>query len=176
MAYRHSREAVTSRLRLRDYDYSTPGDYFVTICTQDRVCLFGDVHDDQTVLSTAGLMIESWWYSIPGRFQEVHLDDVVVMPNHIHGIIEIRTLSDTGFDNQLPSLSDILSWFKSITTNDYMLGVRTLGWTRFLDRLWQRGFYEHIVRDEAALDRIRDYIAANPSQWENDNYHPRRQR
>jgi REP element-mobilizing transposase RayT len=176
LAKRHSRDAVTSRLRLRDYDYSTPGDYFVTICTARRDCLFGDVNDGQVVLSTAGLMVESWWHSIPRRFPTVLLEDIVVMPNHLHGIVELGACAESEADHALPSLSDIMYWFKSITTNDYILGVRTLNWPAFPGKLWQERYHDHIIRSETALNKIRDYIAANPSQWENDENNPRRGR
>src|SRR5665811_1642994 len=123
--HRHSRESVTSRLRLRGYDYSTPGTYFVTICTNRRIDLFGEVQNDQVVMSPAGLVVESWWYSIPQAFSGVLLDLMTVMPNHVHGLLAIGTDPN---DDSRHSLSDIMSWFKSRTTHDYILGVRTQGW------------------------------------------------
>jgi REP element-mobilizing transposase RayT len=121
------------------------------------------------VLSPAGLVIESWWGSIPAFFPDVALDAMVVMPNHVHGLI---TLSGTGSADsaggQTPG--EIMRWFKSHTTHDYTVGVRLHNWERFDGRLWQPRFYDHIVRSDRALDRIRTYIAANPSRWSEDEY------
>jgi REP element-mobilizing transposase RayT len=161
---------VTSRLRLRDYDYSTPGVYFVTICTEDRACLFGDVVDGVLIPHTSGLMVESWWHTIPRRYPSVDVADVVVMPNHLHGLIMLGT--DPEHEVLLP-LSKVVGWFKSITTADYRRGV---GWPRFPGKLWQDGFYDHIVRTDAAQRRIEQYIAANPANWAGDDYHPDRDR
>ncbi len=100
---------------------------------------------------------------------------MLVMPNHLHGVITLGADEvDASPPLKAPTLSDVMYWFKSITTNDYMLGVRTLNWPRFPGKLWQENYYEHIIRSDAALDKIRDYIVANPSQWEGDKYHPRR--
>lgn len=172
MFERHSREAVSSRLRLREYDYSTPGSYFVTICTADRFCAFGDVHDSTMKLSPAGAVVDSWWNSIPSQFPDVLLDTRVVMPNHIHGVVVIGSAFVPTTDCALPGLSEIMRWFKSQSTRDYILGVHTEGWPRFPGRLWQQGYYDHIVRSEQSLSRIRSYIASNPSRWESDEYHP----
>lgn len=168
------RDAVTSRLRLRGYDYATPGAYVVTLCTERRVCLFGDVADDEMRLSAAGQVIESWWGSIPRRFPRVELDVMIVMPNHVHGVIMILSTDPLEIDPSTPKLSQIMRWFKTRTTNDYILGVRTEGWPRYPGKLWQTGFYDHIVRDEPTLERIRSYIAANPSRWPWDEENPRR--
>jgi putative transposase len=168
----HSRDAVTSRLRLRGYDYSGPGTWFVTICTTDRACLFGMVNDGVMLPSTAGLVIESWWHSIPLEYPDALLDAMVVMPNHIHGIISLGTNPERASHGG-PTLSEVIGWFKSRSTHDYILGVRTDGWPRFRGKLWQETFYDHIVRSDRALDRIRAYVEANPSQWERDeNYIP----
>ncbi len=166
----HSRDAVTSRLRLRGYDYSGSGTYFVTICTTDRACLFGTVNDGVMLPSTAGLVIESWWHSIPREYPNAVLDAMVVMPNHLHGIISLGTNPESVTPSD-PSLSEVIGWFKSRSMHDYILGVRTDGWPRFRGKLWQDSFYDHIVRSDRALERIRTYIDANPSQWERDEYH-----
>ncbi len=166
--YGHSRDAVTSRLRLRGHDYSAPSNYFVTICTTDRACLFGTIRDGMMTASTAGLVIESWWYSIPSEYPDALLDAMVVMPNHLHGIISLGTDPDRTSRGDAPSLSEVIGWFKSRSTHDYILGVKADGWPRFRGKLWQEAFYDHIIRSERALERIRTYIAANPSQWERD--------
>lgn len=168
----HGRDHVTRRLRLREYDYATPGDYFVTICTEQRLCLFGEAVDGAMTLSPAGVVVESWWMSIPSRFPEVMMDEYIVMPNHFHGIVTIGAESDVDGGEPLLSLKQIVQWFKGMTTKDYILGVKTFDWPRFPDRLWQQGFHDHIVRSEAALERLLSYIEANPSQWPQDEENP----
>ena len=170
MFERHTRDSVTSRLRLRDYDYSLPGTYFVTICTARRACLFGDMVDGQIILNPAGVMIDSWWHSIRWRFPEELLGEMVVMPNHVHGIVSLGT--DPQRQDNRPSLSDIVHWFKTKTTNDYGLGVRTDHWQPYAGKLWQPGYNDRIIRTEAALERIRTYIVANPSRWDKDDENP----
>lgn len=89
-------------------------------------------------LSPAGVMIESWWHSLPNRFPDIDIGAVVIMPNHLQGLVMIGI--DPDRHHVLPSLSDVIGWFKSYTTNDYMLGVRTETWPRFPGKLWQQGF------------------------------------
>ena len=173
MPIRKDHPDVTSRLLLRDYDYSTPGVYFVTICTQHRTCLFGDVVDGTLAPHTSGLMVESWWHTIPVRYPSADVMDLVVMPNHIHGLVCLGT--DPNHEVEL-RLSKVVGWFKSITTTDYRRGVALDEWPRFPGKLWQEGFYDHIVRTEAALERIQRYIAANPANWTRDDFHPGRHR
>ena len=164
----HSREAVTSRLRLRGFDYAAPSTVFVTLCTQHRACLFGEIIDGTMHLSRAGVVTESWWYTIPARFPSVMVDAMVVMPNHMHGVLHIGT--GPGLENS-PSLGDVMQWFKTRTTYDYILGVKTEGRPRFPGRLWQKGYYDRIVRDDRELARIRTYIEDNPRNWSEDDYH-----
>jgi putative transposase len=163
------REGVTSRVRLRGYDYASPGTYFVTLCTAHRACLFGAVHDGEMDLSFAGLVIESWWGSIPAFFPDVALDAMVVMLNHVHGLVTLSGADSIDTAGGQP-LGEIMRWFKSHTTRDYTVGVRMHDWPRFQTRLWQPRFYDHTVRSDRALDRIRTYIAANPSRWPEDEY------
>lgn len=169
----HSREDVTSRMRMRGHDYAGPSTYFITICTTDRVCLFGSVKDGLMELSTAGLVVESWWYSIPREYPDAVLDPMIVMPNHIHGIISLGTNPERSSDSGNPPLGEVIGWYKSRKMHDYILGVRRDDWPVFRGKLWQSSFYEHIIRSERALHKIRTYIWANPSQWEKDeNYTP----
>jgi putative transposase len=163
------REGVTSRIRLRDYDYASPNTYFVTLCTAHRARLFGDVRDGEMILSPAGLVVDCWWGSMPAHFSHVVLDAMVVMPNHLHGILMIVPDYPLA-DNRRPSLSEIMRWFKSHTTGDYALGVRLQQWPPFDRKLWQPRFYDHIVRNDRSLERIREYIAANPSRWPEDEF------
>lgn len=174
MADQKRRDTITSRLRLRDYDYSQSGTYFVTICTAHRACLFGEVRDGEVELSHAGLVIESWLLSIPAQFRGVAVDSHVVMPNHVHAVIMLGAEDDFADDGPLPSVGDIVGWFKSMSTRDYILGVSMGFWPRFSGRLWQQRFYDHIIRSDTSLDRITTYIEGNPAQWEQDENNPER--
>lgn len=157
-------------IRLSGYDYSRQGMYFITICAQDRACLFGEIADGIMHLSNVGMMVQATWDEIPQHYPDVEFDAFVVMPNHVHGIVAIM-------GNDYPagrSLADVASAFKSLTTRRYADGVRNLDWPPFRGRLWQRNYYEHIIRDDGSLDRIRQYILDNPNRWEEDQLHPDR--
>lgn len=160
-------------LRLRNFDYSRPGAYFVTICVQHRACLFGNIVDSSMVLNAAGSSVLRRWKDLEGRFRGLEVDAAVVMPNHLHGILLMNAHpADLVGTRHRESLGKYMQWFKSITTHDYMEGVKEVGWTPFEGRLWQRNYYEHIVRNDNDLQRIRLYIAANPSQWDSDDENP----
>ena len=153
-------------LRLPTYDYAQPGGYFVTICSQDRLCLFGHIEQGELQLNAAGRMVVEIWTSLPQRFPHTSLDAFVVMPNHVHGVVVIQE------ERAGQGLGQIVGAFKSLATNRYIAGVRQLAWSPFPGRLWQDNYFEHIIRNEAELKRIRDYIAANPLQWERDPERP----
>jgi putative transposase len=154
-------------LRLRGYDYAKGGAYFVTICTQDRACLFGEAIAGSMRLNQSGQQIVMIWEGLTSRFTGVEIDLFVVMPNHLHGIL---ILPDVGTTRT--RLSKVVGAFKSMTTVAYIRGVQAKGWSKFRGRLWQRNYYEHVVRDEAEMNRIRQYIDDNPAQWEFDDEHP----
>ena len=166
---RHSRVGVTSRLRLRGHDYSEPCSYLVTICVEHRACLFGHVRDERMVHNSAGEIVLGRWNELPDRFPHVELDVVILMPNHLHGIISITGDPMANEYDRKASLSRAIQAFKSITTVDYSRGVKNEGWPPFSRRLWQKGFHDHIIRSDRDLDRIRDYIEANPSNWPRDD-------
>ena len=174
---KHHRRSI----RLRGYDYAQAGAYFVTICTQNRECMFGDVVEGQIALADPGRMVESAWRDLPEHYPGVALDEFVVMPNHLHGIIILvgagpRACPDKPRQPQgvAPTLSlpDVVHRFKSLTTARYRREVRECGWQPFADRLWQRNYYEHVVRDAGELDRVRQYIAENPLRWDHDPENP----
>ncbi len=175
---KHHRRSI----RLRGYDYARPGAYFVTICTQHRECLFGKIIDGQMIMNEAGRMIMRWWQELPRKFPSVDTDAYVVMPNHFHGIILVGAalcgrpeLKLSGHPRRgAPTLCDIMDWFKTMTTNEYIRAVRDHGWPPFPGRLWQRNYYEHIIRNEQELNEIRTYIFENPLKWELDENHPNR--
>ena len=178
---KHHRRSI----RLKDYDYSQAGAYYVTINVQNRECLFGEIVDYEMILNDAGKMIEAQWLALLERFPDIELDVYQVMPNHAHGIIVIvepEFGADTGpgagikpAPTHKPTLGDIVGAFKSITTHEYIQGVDNKNWRQFHKRLWQRNYYEHVVRDEADLNRIRDYIQSNPANWDKDEENPNRQ-
>lgn len=201
-------------IRLKGYDYRHPGAYFVTICTQDRACLFGDVLTGEMRFNEAGRMVIAEWERISERFPNVELDTFVVMPNHIHSIIMITepvgaglvpardgdiagaglvpahdgdiagaglvpahngaTTENGATTRVAPTVGNIVGAFKSITTVRYIQGVKQYGWPPFRVRLWQRNYYEHIIRNEESLHRIGEYIAANPLRWHLDRENPLR--
>jgi len=180
-------------IRLKGYDYRQAGGYFVTMVTQGRDALFGEVVNGEMILNDAGEMIVRWWLELPNKFPNVNVDIFVVMPNHFHGIIFITDATDVGDDlrvvpdlrdddggehagspqragspRQNAPLSQMIQWFKTMTTNEYIRGVKQLGWKPFNGKVWQRDYYEHIIRNPSAADRIARYIESNPARWNED--------
>ncbi len=214
---KHHRKTI----RMQGYDYSQPGAYFVTIVTQGRACLFGEIVGGEMRLNEIGEMIAEEWDALRERFPQIVPDVFIVMPNHIHGIIVITdhlpdslvsratisgattrvaptspgaTIVGAGLvpapdksglvpapdgattrvapTRGAPTVGDMVGAFKSRTTVRYIEGVKTRGWPPFHRRLWQRNYYEHIIRNEDALQQIRQYILDNPANWENDRENP----
>ncbi len=179
MAYdpeKHDRRSI----RLRGYDYASPGGYFVTICTLDKVCLFGEVSEGRMYLNARGRIALRMWNATPVHFPHVTLDAFVAMPNHVHGIIAIvednrrdaacRVPTTDGIrafgKPQAGSLSTIVRSYKSAVTRHINRAQGTPGATA-----WQSRFYEHVLRGRRDLERIRHYIARNPARWYHDRYH-----
>lgn len=173
-------------IRLPDYDYTQSGAYFITICVQDRICRFGEIVNGKVLLNVIGEMVHVEWEKLNRRFPMIELDEFVIMPNHLHGIVHIKgekTLDSHGRRPSIsestkgevckPALGDIVGAFKSITTNEYISGVQGLDWPRFKKRLWQRSYYDHIIRNEKELNEIREYIENNPLQWDLDQDNPK---
>ena len=166
-------------LRLKGYDYARPGAYFVTICTHDRVCLFGEVVEGEVVPDIFGSIVQEEWFRSADIRQEIELrpDEFVVMPNHLHGIVWIIhagvSMTPVGAHGRAPlrraprSLGAFVAGFKSAATRRINARRGTPGTV-----VWQRNYYEHIIRDEQALGRIRAYIANNPLQWDLDRENP----
>jgi REP element-mobilizing transposase RayT len=153
-------------LRLPTYDYTTPGSYFITVCVQQRACVLSDIVDGEVNLSVVGRMVEMHLSLVVDRYPDVELDTFVLMPNHLHAVFNIGWT--TGENPERISLSRVMNWFKSATTNEYIRRVKAENWPRFPGTFWQINYHEHIVRDQADLDRIRQYIAGNPGKWELD--------
>lgn len=148
-------------IRLQGYDYSQAGAYFITICTQHRQHFLGEILEREMRLNDAGKMVLQQWENLLQRFSALELDAFVVMPNHVHGILVLN-------DNSTATVGDIVGAFKSITTNEYIKGVRQFHWQGFDKTFWLRNYYEHIIRNEQALSRIREYIIYNPINWAKD--------
>jgi REP element-mobilizing transposase RayT len=150
--------------RLPGHDYSSPGAYFVTVGAHERRRLFGVVTDGRFVPNDAGRMVDDAVTSLPGRFAHVRVDTSVVMPDHVHLILVLG--KGAGATTRVaPTLGDIVGAFKSVTTVAYVRGVRQSGWPPFSQRLWQRDYHDHLIRDPLGLERIRRYILDNPRRW-----------
>lgn len=182
---RHHRRSI----RLRDYEYAAPGAYFLTICAEGRACVFGDIVDGEMRPNHAGRTMADWFDELNRAFPGVRTDASIVMPNHFHAIVIVGAdlcvrpdqtdrqvdPADLGTHAGVPlrvSLASVVQWFKTMTTNAYIRGVNDQGWPRFDRRLWQRNYYEHIVRNNIELERIREYIRFNPARWTEDRENP----
>ncbi len=165
-------------LRLPDYDYSQSGAYFVTICVQARKSLLGSVVKEEMQLNDYGKMVVDCWQDLKDHFQDIELDAFVLMPNHVHGIIMIsggetpparkRECIAGGETPPLrPTLGQIVGYLKYQSTKK-INGLRG----KQGERVWQRGYFEHVIRNEESLNRIREYIATNPLRWNLDRENP----
>jgi putative transposase len=177
-------------LRLKDYDYSQNGAYFITICTQNRECLFGSIVNGKMQLNDAGKMVQNWIKKLPEKFPNVILDEYIIMPNHLHMItmienqsVEAKPCFRPGSDNyamgdymesplRVPNSYDglgrYISWFKRMSTNQYINAVKSENFLPFNKRLWQRNYYEHVIRNKQSFEQIREYVIYNPASWEKD--------
>ena len=159
-------------LRLSGYDYSLPGAYFVTIVTHNRAPLFGEVGGDYVRLSEQGQMIERFWQEVPKKFPTAELFAYVVMPNHLHGIVLLNERPDEEGGHTGPPLHAIIDWFKTMTTNAYYRAVKAGRAAELERRLWQRSFYDRVIRGDTEWERITNYIHANPVRWAEDKENP----
>ena len=163
----HCRKSI----RLKNYDYSSNGYYFVTICTQNREKLFGEIVGATLCgrPNNPDKLIVKWLLELENKFKGVKIDEYIVMPNHIHFIIK-RTGDHTGStgDHTGSPLRYIIGWFKTMTTNEYIAGVKDGRFMPFKGRLWQRNYYEHIIRNYDDYINIAEYIQNNPLKWEED--------
>ncbi len=145
--------------RLKGQDYTAPGMYFVTVCVEERRPLLGQVVSSVMVPSAAGEMVAQAWRELPLTHPTVTLDEWVIMPDHMHGILTLAA-SDSGV-----SLSQVVSRFKSFSTRLYRHGVRDHAWPECGARLWQRSFHDRVIRNDEALAARRLYIQDNPRRW-----------
>lgn len=220
MSY-HKKHRNRRSVRLKGYDYSSPGEYFITICTQNRECLFGDVVDGKMVLNEFGKIAHDKWLKTESIRDNVELDLFIIMPNHMHAIFGItlgaygntpsygnrpphrntpshgnEIKSSTGayrdtplrggenkpldgadishprdetnkFQSPSKTVGAIVRGYKSSVTAQINKIRNTRG-----QKVWQRNYYEHIIRNDKSLNRIRDYIINNPMQWHEDRNCP----
>ena len=188
-------------IRLKGYDYSQAGLYFITLCVQNRERLFGEIRPKNSdniskgdhagsprqqqrqrmILNDAGKMIEKWYAEMENKYPNIRCHEMIVMPNHFHCILEIvnghsiskdendRSPYGPGNKKYHPVIGNVVGWFKTMTTNEYIHGVKNRGWKRFDGKLWQRDYWEHIIRNEESYYRISNYIIQNPEKWDEDN-------
>ena len=172
--FRHKRRSI----RLRGYDYSSPGAYFITICAHGHESLFGTVTDGRLILNGYGKIVRECWYDLPRHYPHVTIDAFVVMPNHVHGVIVLLAEAigavgaglkpaPTTTERRRQALPEVVRGFKTFSARRINT-LRDAAGTS----VWQRNYYEHIVRDDKDLERIRIYIADNPRHWEEDECHP----
>jgi putative transposase len=167
-------------LRHATFDYTQPAAYFVTFCCHKGQSLFGRVEDQTMILNPLGGIADRAWHEFAGRHSETEVDRFVVMPNHVHVLLWIRSSPDSATQNApkqerkfgdaiAGSLSTLIGGYKSTVTQKAKLAGLLPG-----AALWQRNFYDHIVRNEPDLLRIREYIRNNPARWDEDKLHPDR--
>src|SRR5690349_13254413 len=155
------------QLRLRGYDYAFSGVYFVTICSAGKRAVFGSIRGESIVLSVAGQIVRSEWVALAERFSRLVLDEFVIMPNHLHGVLGFT--GQAGGASPSPTLFEVIGAFKSIST----IKVNRLFGRRGVP-LWQRSYHEHIVRTGDDLAKIQRYISENPLMWSLDPENPHR--
>jgi putative transposase len=175
-------------IRLQNYDYSHPGMYFITICTHQREPILGVIDAGYVIPTDAGKFVEQTWLALPNRFPNLKTDEFVLMPNHVHAILFLEAQQSSqkpgaasgsptaenslmraasGASTPHPSLAEIVRAFKSLSA----IGVNKIRMTPS-QPLWQRNYYEHIIRTSQSLDQLRRYIEENPASWPTDEDNP----
>ena len=169
---------------MKGFDYTQAGYYFVTIVVKERECLLGDVVGEEMKMNDMGRIVAASWEWLGDQYSYVELDEYIVMPNHVHGIIVIRNTCDgpiasyRGGDSRIAptvpsqvqkrkSLGRLVGAVKTVSARTVNLGRGTPG-----QPLWQRNYYEHVIRNEESLSQIRQYIRNNPAKWALDREHP----
>lgn len=171
----HNRQS----LRKKGFDYAQNGLYFITICTKNKICIFGEIKEKNIIHSEGGNVANLCWKEIPIHFPNVELHEFIIMPNHVHGIIEISSNPTMGAKNFSPPLMDqyIPAEFKSPskTIGSIVRGFK-IGVTKWFRKntdvydVWQRNYHDIIIKDENAYLNISNYIKNNPSKWKNDEF------
>jgi REP element-mobilizing transposase RayT len=185
-------------LRLATGNYKNPGMYFLTICSFETRPVFGKISNNHLTMNPAGNLVMKWWEKLPSKFSRIILGDFVVMPNHFHGIIIIEPIVGedprvlppakikwedkwvlpydiSSGDREIvdtrvaPSVPRIMQWFKTMSTNEFLRMEKETGSKQF-QKLWQRSYYDHIIRNNTDHQRISDYIRNNPARWVADRF------
>lgn len=214
---KHHRRSI----RLKGYDYSQSGYYYITLCVKNMDHLFGEIIDHQMIMNDAGKMVEKWFHKLDQKYPDIECGEYVVMPNHFHCIMHNNGKGNPNMKNNtgivranvranpcvcppelergehmgmlIPErgehmgspvrwgecdaeegehvgspLRNVMQWFKTMSTNEYIRGVKTMGWKRFDGKLWHINYWEHIIRDQNSFDYISSYILENPKKWDTD--------
>ena len=170
--------------RLKGYDYAQAGLYFITICVKNRKCLFGNITNSNLILNDAGKKANECWLEIPNHFSNTQLHEHIIMPNHVHGIIEIVGANQYSPDNEYnraKNISPLRSPSKTIgsVVRGYKIGVTKWFRENMGDKypvgqsIWQRNYYDHIIRNEKSYQTISEYIMNNPIKWDEDKFYAR---
>ena len=160
-------------LRIPKFDYASPGAYFVTICTKDKEHLFGKIVKSDVGAALCGRpmpMLEKWLKELENKYPTVTVGKYVIMPNHIHVIL---MLAENAGGHAGPPLQTVVGWYKTMTANAYIRGVKCGDYSPFHKHLWQRSFYDHVIRTETEYLQIWQYIDENPAHWAADEYYVR---
>jgi len=164
--------------RLRNYNYVQNSTYFVTLCTQNRLNLFGQIQSGNLVLNSAGKMVSHKFKELPNFYSGITIDKFIVMPNHMHAILIIHHNVLETWDSGTPqgafptlSLSDYIHRFKTLTTKLYIDGVQEGNYPPFDKKIWQKSYHDHIIRSEQDYQKIWGYIDTNPIKWLDDIYY-----
>ncbi len=172
---KYSREKYHRRsIRMRSYDYSNPGAYFVTICTWQKECMFGHIVDGEMRLNEFGAVLNECWNRLVNHYFHIELDECIIMPNHMHFIINIVDTVGAGFkpaptmtSRKRHGLPEIVRALKTFSSKQINVIRTTQG-----RPVWQRNYYERVIRNEKELFQIREYIQNNPRQWDLDKENP----
>lgn len=163
--------------RLNNFDYSSEGLYFITSCVHDKICHLGEVVNEEMRLNNYGMIAEQQWLWLEEQYSHINLYSYSIMPNHIHGIIEIdkSKIIETDSGNttgtntpkepiKIKSISELIGAYKTTTSKH----IHLAGLNEFK---WQRSFYDHIIRDARSFEKISNYIENNPSNWQDDRFY-----
>jgi putative transposase len=173
-------------IRLKEYDYSQHGAYFITICAQNRECLFGEIMNGNLKLNQFGIIASDEWTKLSKKFANLEIDEFIIMPNHVHGILILNhtvgaplagALVNIGnYLNRAPArdaptiIGNIVGTYKSLVANTCLKIFKSNN--KSMGKLWQRNYYEHVIRNEKSLEQIREYIINNPINWQKDELNP----
>jgi putative transposase len=164
-------------IRLKGYDYSADGAYFITICVGNRECLLGEINDGQMIINEYGSIVRDVWEDLPDRVSDIDLDEYIIMPNHFHAIILINKSPESTEIHKDLDIDDIKARRKMILPKVVgrfkMLAAKAINQSREIEgSFWQRNYYERVIRSEEDCQIVRQYIINNPVQWEMDEHHP----